>query len=83
MSTVIGRRDFLAGSSVTLAAATLPTVLRLRASIEPVEQLGLLDDWTIDDMWGVYPRYADPIGFGRVPPEPRPAVAAEDEGFVA
>jgi len=24
-----------------------------------------LSDWTIDDMWGVYPRYADPIGYGR------------------
>ena len=24
-----------------------------------------LADWTIDDMWGVYPRYAEPIGYGR------------------
>ncbi len=25
----------------------------------------LLDDWTIDDMWGVYPRPSEPIGYGR------------------
>jgi len=24
-----------------------------------------LADWTIDDMWGVYPRPSEPIGYGR------------------
>jgi hypothetical protein len=27
--------------------------------------LALLADWHIDDMWGVYPRYAEPIAYGR------------------
>ena len=43
-----------------------------------------LTDWHIDDMWGVYPRPSEPIGYGRPQGdgEPVAAVAAADLQFL-
>jgi hypothetical protein len=64
----IDRREFLGAAGGVFAAAFTPL-----ASIVPAGPVAaavsgpeLLNDWTIDDMWGVNPRYADAIGYGRV-----------------
>lgn len=71
----LDRRDFLAGTGTALAVAALPTAALARATQDgPPREL--LTDWTIDDVWGLYPRYADAIGFGRV----RASEASEEVG---
>lgn len=47
---------------LTCAAAQIAAARVLPPMFEPA-----LSDWTIDDMAGTYPRYAEPIGFGRTP----------------
>jgi hypothetical protein len=44
-----------------------------------------LADWTIDDMWGVYPRPSESIGYGRPrgDGEPLAAVHPVDWQFLA
>ena len=63
----IDRREFITTTAVAAATALLP--LASIAHAAPVENAVTgskpLQDWTIDDMWNVYPRYADPIAYGR------------------
>lgn len=62
-----GRREFmgsvaasaLGGLVPSIATAVIPARASVAATIEPGSQL--LADWTIDDVFGVWPRYADPI----------------------
>lgn len=59
----IDRREFIGAAGGLALTALLPMSAIVAA---PTRAGGaLLSDWTIDDMWGVYARYADPIGFGR------------------
>jgi hypothetical protein len=65
--TTFDRREFIfsAGAALT-AAACLPVAL---AVVEPAlgdtTPRATLTDWHVDDMWGVYPRPSEPIGYGR------------------
>ena len=68
----IDRREFIAAAGAAAAVAALPLAAAARAadlpdtaSVEGAPSAAPLAHWTIDDMWGVNPRYADPIGYGR------------------
>jgi hypothetical protein len=88
MSTTPGldRREFLVGVGAAIAASALPVALAVAAPpAGGTEARAQLADWHIDDMWGVYPRPSEAIGYGR----PRgdgellAAVPAVDLQFVA
>lgn len=79
------RREFIAATGAVAAAACLPVA---RAAAEPAvggaEPRVMLADWHVDDMWGVYPRPSEPIGYGRPhgDGELAAAVAAADLQFL-
>ena len=62
----LDRREFLVGAGAVIAASALPIALAVAAppagDTTPRAQLA---DWHIDDMWGVYPRPSEVIGYGR------------------
>jgi hypothetical protein len=81
------RREFmLAAGAAAVAYAPLMSLASGASAVgAPQPSAPPLEDWTIDDMWGVWPRYAEAIGFAP-PPEAAPAlahVAAVDLAFVA
>lgn len=49
-----------AGDAANGAVPPGASTVALRSAAPPP-----LDDWTIDDMWGVCPRPSEPIGYGR------------------
>jgi hypothetical protein len=52
------RRDFLAAAAGAAAVAYLPFgSAAVAPAVGATEREDLLADWTIDDQWGVYPRY--------------------------
>lgn len=66
----LDRREFIAAATAVAAVAALPLAASSRAAAPaaapaavPVPAAAPLADWTIDDMWGVHPRYAEPIGY--------------------
>jgi hypothetical protein len=85
-STLIDRRELMLGAGAAVAVACIP-FSSLAAAVPSIGAASreLLTDWTIDDMWGVYPRPHEAIGFSR----PRgdgellAAVAPVDAGFLA
>jgi hypothetical protein len=78
----LDRREFLGGAGAVVLTATLPVAWSAQATPAP-SVAPLLSDWTIDDMWGVYPRYAEPIDYPRAPRDVgMAAVDPVDEGFV-
>jgi hypothetical protein len=88
MSTTPGldRREFLVGAGAAAVASALPLTLAVAAPpVGDTTPRAQLADWHIDDMWGVYPRPSEAIGYGR----PRgdgelvAAVDAVDLQFVA
>ena len=84
--TTFDRREFLVGAGAFAVAAGVPIAL---ATAEPAvgdaTPRATLTDWHVDDMWGVYPRPHEAIGYGR----PRgdgevvAAVAAADLQFLS
>jgi hypothetical protein len=84
IATALDRRRFIKWLGGTLAVAALPVAAHAAKmpSIVVRPSAERLDDWTIDDVWGSYPRYADPIGFGRRNVEPLPVVDPVDALFV-
>jgi hypothetical protein len=60
------RREFIIGAGALAVAASLPIAL---AAAEPAigdaTPRATLTDWHVDDMWGVYPRPHEAIGYGR------------------
>ena len=76
-----GRREFMGTVAVTAVGALVPgvatalTPARTTVTSTTASGAGLLADWTIDDMFGVWPRYADPIPHGR----PAADVTVSDE----
>jgi len=64
--TIFDRREFIATAGAAAAVACLPIALAVAApSVGETTPQAKLADWTIDDMWGVYPRPSEPIGYGR------------------
>ena len=65
-NTTLDRREFIAGAGLVAAVACLPVTLAVAApSVGGTAPAAVLADWHIDDMWGVYPRPSEPIGYGR------------------
>ena len=62
----LDRREFLVGAGATLVASALPLALAVAAppTGDPTPRAQFAD-WHIDDMWGVYPRPSEAIGYGR------------------
>jgi hypothetical protein len=62
----LDRREFIVSASALAAAACVPVAL---AAAEPAvgdaTPRATLTDWHVDDMWGVYPRPSEAIGYGR------------------
>lgn len=64
--TTFDRREFIVAAGALAGAACLPVAF---TAAEP--ELGdatpraTLTDWHVDDMWGVYPRPHEAIGYGR------------------
>lgn len=61
------RREFMGTVGVTAVTALVPMVAKGVVATGPAADRAapeLLADWTIDDMFGVWPRYADPIPYG-------------------
>ena len=64
--TTLDRREFIAGAGAVAAAACLPVALATATpDLGAAAPTATLTDWHIDDMWGVYPRPSEPIGYGR------------------
>ena len=69
---VLNRRQFIGTVGVTAVVALVPTVTPTLTTTGPATSGAapqLLDDWSIDDMFGVWPRYADPIPHGNSWPD--------------
>jgi hypothetical protein len=63
---IFARREFIAGAGAVAAVACLPVALATTApAVGDATPCATLADWHVDDMWGVYPRPSEPIGFGR------------------
>jgi len=62
----LDRREFIGATSAAAAVALVPVPsLVVARPAESAVTGPLLDDWTIDDMFGDYPRYAQAIDFAR------------------
>jgi hypothetical protein len=53
----LDRREFIAAASSAAAVAYLPFGSLAAPPVGAAESKELLADWSIDDQWGVYPRY--------------------------
>jgi hypothetical protein len=75
----LDRREFMVAAGATAVAFAPFAALAQAAPQVPATapRADLLADWTIDDMWGVYPRPHEPIGYGR-PREDGELLAAVD-----
>lgn len=67
MSANINRRDFLGGVALTAGGIAVSAAMPWLAAPVGAEQptLATLSDFSIDDMWGAYPRYAESIPYPR------------------
>ena len=64
--TTLDRREFVVGAVSVAAVACLPLALGVAApAVGSAAPRATLRDWHIDDMWGVYPRPSESIGYGR------------------
>jgi hypothetical protein len=60
------RREFIVAAGTAAAAACLPVALAVASPpVGAATPRAVLEDWHVDDMWGVYPRPSEPIGYGR------------------
>ena len=83
--TSLDRREFIAGAGAAATAVCLPVTLAIAApSVGGTSPSAALADWHVDDMWGVYPRPSEPIGYGRPHGDGElvAAVAAVDLAFL-
>jgi hypothetical protein len=66
MSGRLNRRDFIGGVGLASGGLVVSMAVPWAEAVEAARPtLARLSDWSIDDMWGVYPRYAEPIAYGR------------------
>jgi hypothetical protein len=64
--TSFDRREFIAGAGALAVAASLPVAIAsAKPAVGDATPRATLTDWHVDDMWGVYPRPSEPIGYGR------------------
>lgn len=62
----LDRREFLLGSGAAIVTTALPVALVAAAPhVGDAVPRAALADWHVDDMWGVYPRPHEAIGYGR------------------
>jgi hypothetical protein len=60
------RREFIIAAGALVVAASLPVALAAaETNVGDATPRATLTDWHIDDMWGVYPRPHEAIGYGR------------------
>ena len=78
----LDRRTFMGAAAAVSAVSLLPVSLGAAATTQAVNPQ-LLADWSIDDMWGVYPRYADAIAYGHPATDRDVAVDPLDAQFLA
>ncbi len=65
-NTTLDRREFIASAGALAASACLPIALMaVEPAVGDATPRATLADWHVDDMWGVYPRPSEPIGYGR------------------
>jgi hypothetical protein len=66
----IDRRSFLGGVGL-MAGAVMASSLVPLSTVQAIAQLPATPaadgTWHVDDMWGHWPRYSHPIGYGHVP----------------
>ena len=75
------RREFIGAAA---AGTMMPAVMSLIPAGPVVAGPQWPGDLHVDDQWSGFPRYADPIGFGRRrTAAPMPAVHPADEQFIA
>jgi len=78
------RREFMGTVAASALGALVPIVAtsltpaRVCAAATTKSGSELLADWTIDDMFGVWPRYADPIPHACTPTEDVPTAEPLD-----
>ena len=64
--TTLDRRELIVGAGALVIVASLPVALAAAESAAgDATPKATLADWHIDDMWGVYPRPSEAIGYGR------------------
>jgi hypothetical protein len=81
----IDRREFIAGAAGVALCVSLPvSVAAAGQDAGSATPSAKLADWHVDDMWGVYPRPHEAVGFGRPQRDGQSfaAVAPVDAGFV-
>lgn len=62
----IDRREFMVGLTAAGLVVALPVALAVPApAVGAPAPSAPLADWHVDDMWGVYPRPHEAVGFGR------------------
>jgi hypothetical protein len=62
---IIDRRGFIVGAGAAAVAAYVPVLGIATPAAGDTKPRASLADWHVDDMWGVYPRPSEPIGYGR------------------
>jgi hypothetical protein len=63
---VLNRREFLGATGAALVASALPLTLAVAVPAAGATlPRATLADWHVDDMWGVYPRPSEAIGYSR------------------
>lgn len=83
---LLDRREFVVGVGAVLVVACLPVAIAgAAANVGATTPAATLEDWHVDDMWGVYPRPSEAIGYGRSQGdgELHAAVHPADLAFVA
>src|SRR5690606_4211726 len=63
----MNRRAFIGGAALAAGGITVSAAMPWTSAPVGAEQptLATLTDWSVDDMWGVYPRYAERIDYPR------------------
>jgi hypothetical protein len=65
-ATTLDRRELIAGVGALATVACFPVALAAaKSAVGDATPRATLADWHIDDMWGVFPRPSEPIGYGR------------------
>lgn len=70
----IDRRELLVAAGAVAAVVYLPMAAAAARPVGASTPRQSLTDWHIDDMWGVYPRPSEAIGFA--PPRDEPVHVA-------
>jgi hypothetical protein len=81
IASALDRREFLSAAAATVLTPALSLVPAgpVAAAVSGPQ---LWADWHVDDQWSGFPRYGEPIGFGRRDAVARPQVHPADEPFI-